>query len=90
MVLDDFDELMDLQRKLASRVVQESEMELQMKLLEIINSLVADKNKQISKAQILTVAEMEGIPEDRAQQILKQLENMNYIKQAGSGQYRRT
>lgn len=89
MVLENFDELMELQRKLASRVVQENEMELQMKMLDVINSLVKDRNKQVSKAQILTVAEMEGIGEDQAQRILKQLEDMNYIRQTSPGYYRR-
>jgi ribosomal protein S25 len=86
---DDFDELMQFQRQLASSVVRENEMELQMRMLEVIDSLVKDKNKQVQKAKILTVAEMEGIAEDQAARILKSLEDLGYVKQA-AGYYRKT
>jgi ribosomal protein S25 len=90
MVLEDVEEIMNLHRKMASRVVQENEMELQLKLLEIINSLVPNAQKQIQKAKILTVAEMEGISYDQAARILKTLEDMGYIKQVSPGYFKRT
>lgn len=83
MVLEDFEEIMNLQRQLASRVVQENEMEMQLKILEIIQSSVKDKNKQVQKASILAIAEMEGIREDQTERILNSLENMNYIRTTG-------
>lgn len=89
MVLEDVEEIMNLHRKMASRVVQENEMELQMKLLEIINSLVPNAQKQIQKAKILTVAEMEGISYDQASRILKTLEDMGYIKQVSPGYFKK-
>ena len=75
---------------MASRVVQENEMELQMKILEIIQSLQPNAQKQIQKAKILTVAEMEGISADDTARILKTLEDMGYIKQASPGYYKKT
>jgi hypothetical protein len=90
MVLEDVDEIMSLQRKLASRVVQEQEMEMQLKLLEIVQSLQPNTNKQLQKAKILTVAEMEGMGYDDAIRALKALEAMGYIKEASPGYYRRT
>ena len=81
---------MNLQRKLASRVVQENEMELQMKVLEIITSLVKDRNAQVQKAKILTVAEMEGVSDEQTIRILKILENYGYIKQSSPGYYKRS
>ena len=90
MVLEDVEEIMNLHRKMASRVVQENEMELQLKLLEIINSLVPNANNQIQKAKILTVAEMEGISYDQAARLLKTLEDMGYIKQVSPGYYKRS
>jgi predicted transcriptional regulator of viral defense system len=89
MVLDNPDEIMELQRKLAGRVVQESEMEFQMRILEIIQSLVPNASKQIQKAKILTVAEMEGIDADECARILKKLEDFGYIKQVSPGYYKR-
>ena len=89
MVLEDVDEIMNLHRRMASRVVQENEMELQMKVLEIIQSLVPNAQKQIQKAKILTVAEMEGVSADQTARILKTLEDMGYIKQATPGYYKR-
>jgi hypothetical protein len=90
MVLEDVEHIMNLHRRMASRVVQENEMELQMKVLEIINSLVPNAQKQIQKAKILTVAEMEGISADDTARILKTLEDMGYVKQASPGYYKRT
>jgi len=90
MVLEDVDDIMRLQRSLASRVVEENEMELQLKILEIIQSLVANSQKQIQKAKILTVAEMEGIGYEDTTRILKTLENLGYIKQMSPGYYKRT
>lgn len=85
--MDDFDEIMNLQRQLASRVVHEQELELQMKMLDIFGSLVTDRNRQVQKAKILAEAEIEGISEDDAARILKKLEDLNYIRQVRPGYY---
>jgi predicted transcriptional regulator of viral defense system len=89
MVLEDVEEIMNLHRRMASRVVQENEMELQLRVLEIVNSLQPNANKQLQKAKILTVAEMEGIGADDTARILKTLEDMGYIKQVSPGYYKR-
>ena len=89
MVLEDVESIMNLHRRMASRVVQENEMEMQMKVLEIIQSLVPNANKQIQKAKILTVAEMEGIEYDECTRILKTLEDLGYIKQVTPGYYKK-
>jgi DNA-binding IclR family transcriptional regulator len=75
---------------MASRVVAENELELQMKILEIIQSLVPNAQKQIQKAKILTVAEMEGISADQTMRILHTLEQMGYVKQASPGYYKKS
>jgi len=87
MVLDDFEEIMNLQRQLASRVVQENEMEIQIKILEIINSLVKGPGQRITKAQIFTEAEIEGIPEEKTAQVLKTLEDFGHVKKLGTSHY---
>ena len=87
MVLDDFDEIMNLQRQLASRVVQEDEMERQIQVLEIVNSLVKGPGQRVTRAQIFTEAEMEGIPADKTEQILKTLENLGHVKKLGQSHY---
>jgi predicted transcriptional regulator of viral defense system len=89
LVLEDVDEIMSLHRKLASRVVQENEMELQMKVLEIVQSISLNAQKQIQKAKILTVAEMEGIGTEQTMRVLKTLEDMGYIRQVTPGYYKR-
>ena len=90
MSLETFEDAMNLQRKLASRVVQEQEMELQLKILEIFTSLVKDRNQQVQKAKILTIAEMEGVPDDQTIRILKTLEDLGYVKQTSPGYYKRS
>ena len=89
MSRENFDEIMQFQRQLASRVVQENELDLQMKILEIVHSLVTDKNKQVSAAQILVEAEYHGIPEDQALRILKTLDSLGHIRRVGPSHYRR-
>jgi DNA-binding MarR family transcriptional regulator len=89
MVLEDVEAIMNLQRRMASRVVQENELELQMKVLEIINSLPVSM-KQVQKAKILTIAELEGLSYDDTTRILKTLEDMGYIKQISPGYYKRS
>lgn len=89
MSRENFDEIMNLQRQLASRVVQENEMDLQLKMLDIFNSLVTDRNKQVTAAQILTEAEFQGIPEDQGARLLKSLEDLGYVKRSGPSSYRR-
>ena len=90
MVLEDVDEIMAMHRRMASRVVQENEMELQLKVLEIVNSLVPNAQKQIQKAKILTVAEMEGISYEQTTRLLKTLEDLGYIKQVSPGYFKRS
>jgi hypothetical protein len=89
MVLEDVEEIMNLHRRMASRVVQENEMELQMRVLEIVNSLQPNANKQIQKAKILTVAEMEGISTEDTMRILKSLEDFGYVRQVAPGYYKK-
>ena len=36
MSIEEFEEIMNLQRQMASRVVEENEMEMQLKLLEVM------------------------------------------------------
>ncbi len=88
MSLETFEDAMNLQRKLASRVVQENEMEMQMKILQILGALVKDRNGQVQKAKILTIAEMEGISDEQTLSILKSLEMLGYVKQMSPGYYK--
>ncbi len=88
MSLETFEDAMSLQRKLASRVVQENEMEMQMKILQILGALVKDRNGQVQKAKILTIAEMEGIADEQTLSILKSLEMLGYVKQMSPGYYK--
>ena len=89
-MLEDVDEIMSMHRKLASRVVQENEMETQLKVLEIIQSLQPNNNKQIQKAKILTVAEIEGIGYDDTIRAIKSLEGMGYIKEITPGYFKKS
>jgi DNA-binding MarR family transcriptional regulator len=89
-MLEDVDEIMNMHRKLASRVVQENEMETQLKVLEIVQSLQPNQNKQLQKAKILTVAELEGVSYEDTTRALRSLEGMGYIKEVSPGYFKRT
>ncbi len=83
MVIDDFDEIMNMQRQLASRVVQENEMELQVKLLNIIQSVIKGPKRQAQVAEVFMEAEMQGISEDQTSNVLKTLEDLGYVRRVG-------
>ncbi|MDD9954227.1 MAG: hypothetical protein OXR66_07895 [Candidatus Woesearchaeota archaeon] len=82
--LENYEEIMALQRQMASRVVQENEMDLQLKLLDIINDLVKNKQQQVQKAKVFTIAEMEGIADEQCARLLQSLDDLGYIRIVGA------
>jgi len=75
----EFDELMRIQRFMASRVAQESEMDAKIKLLELINQMQTDKKGRISKEKLLVEAEMNGLSENEVLRLLEELKRDHFI-----------
>ncbi len=75
----DFDELMRIQRFMASRIVQESEMDAKIKLLDLINEMHQDKKGRISKEKLLVEAGMQGFSENEVERLIEELKRDHFI-----------
>ena len=77
----DFEEIMRVQRMMASRIVEEQETDSKIRIMSIINELVTDKKKIIQKEAVLVEAQAEGFSEKEVERLLESLENDNFILQ---------
>ena len=81
----DFEDLMRIQRMMASRIASETETESKIKLMSIINDLVTDKNKKIHKEAMLVEAEAQGMTEAEVTRVLKSLKDDHFIIEPTEG-----
>ncbi len=81
----DFEDLMRIQRMMASRIASETETESKIKLMSIINDLVTDKNKKIHKEAMLVEAEAQGMTEAEVTRVLKSLKDDHFIIEPAEG-----
>jgi DNA replicative helicase MCM subunit Mcm2 (Cdc46/Mcm family) len=80
----EFDELMRMQRQMASSIVNDFEIDNKVKILNIIEE-VAGKKKKVQTEKILQEAEAQGMMESDALSILEKLkkEGMVFEPQPG-------
>jgi DNA replicative helicase MCM subunit Mcm2 (Cdc46/Mcm family) len=69
----DFDDLMRRQNMMLRSVADESETDSKIKLMDIINDLVTDRNKKVQREAVILEAETQGMDEAEVQRILAQL-----------------
>lgn len=81
----DFEDLMRIQRLMARRVANETETESKIKLMEIINDLVTDKNKKVQKEAVIVEATVRGMTEAEADRILASLKDDHIIEEPRPG-----
>lgn len=81
----DFEDLMRIQRLMASRIASESETDSKIKLMSIINDMVTDKNKKISKEALLVEAEAQGMTEAEVDRVIKALKDDHFIIESEEG-----
>ncbi|HHE36240.1 MAG TPA: hypothetical protein ENL16_00310 [Candidatus Woesearchaeota archaeon] len=85
----DFEELMRIQRLMASRVASETETESKIKLMSIINDLVTDKNKKVHKEAVIVEAQAQGMTEAEIERLLGTLKEDHMIEEPEPGFIRR-
>ena len=81
----DFEDLMRIQRMMASRVASETETESKIKPMDIINELVTDKNKKVHKEAVLVEAQAQGMSEAETERVLKALKDDHIIAEPEAG-----
>lgn len=82
---DEFDELMRVQRAMASRLRQENAMDQKVKLLSLIQGLNPDKRGRILTEQIVVEGRNEGFSGDEIDGLLDALEEDGYLKRVDQG-----
>ncbi|KYK24694.1 hypothetical protein AYK26_06495 [Euryarchaeota archaeon SM23-78] len=85
----DFEELMRIQRMMARRVASESETDSKIKLMDIINELVTDKNKKVHKEAVLLEAQAQGMSEAEVDRVIRSLKDDHMIIEPEEGFIRR-
>ena len=69
----------------AMRIVQETSVDNKIKLLDIINGLVTDKNKKIQIEQVVIEAVNEGFTEHEVYDLIDQLKQDHLIYETAPG-----
>jgi DNA replicative helicase MCM subunit Mcm2 (Cdc46/Mcm family) len=85
----DFDDLMRRQNMMLRSVADESETDSKIKLMDIINDLVTDRNKKVHKEAVILEAGMRGMPESEVERVLSLLKEDHMIIEPEPGFIRR-
>ncbi|MCG8669695.1 MAG: hypothetical protein MI867_09820 [Pseudomonadales bacterium] len=79
----DFDEIMRVQRMMASRVLEEQQTDNKIKVMNIINEMTTGKKDRVQKEAVLIEAQNQGLGEAQTEKILEELEEDNFIVVVG-------
>ncbi len=82
---NDFEELLRIQRMMASRIVEESTTDAKIKLYNLISNITTGKKKRIPLEQIIIVAEEEGFTEREVMRILEELKADHMVSEPEEG-----
>jgi DNA replicative helicase MCM subunit Mcm2 (Cdc46/Mcm family) len=66
----DFDDLMRRQNMMLRSVADESETDSKIKVMDIINDLVTDRNRKVQREAVILEAETQGMDEAEVQRVL--------------------
>ena len=82
--MSDFDELMRIQRMMASRLMQEADTDNQIRLLDIIRD-VGGAKKRVPVEKVLLEARMQGLTDSEVMRILEQLKRDGLLDDSEQG-----
>lgn len=80
-----FDEIMRVQRMMASRVMSESSMDSKIKLLGILRDLSTGPNEKIMREHIIIEAQANGIMESEVMRLLEELKSDGMLEETEEG-----
>ena len=69
----DFEEILKIQRMMASKIMEESTTDSKIKMLELIRNLATNKNKKIHVEEIIHESNYEGFSEDETIKLIEEL-----------------
>ncbi len=82
---NDFDELLRIQRQIASALRRETETDIKIEILTIIGSLTTGKKKKVHKEAVILEASTRGISEDQVIAMLEELKKEGLIVEPEEG-----
>ncbi len=85
---DEFEELMDVQRNMASRLQEENKTDNKIKLIDIIRGLVPDPKEKAQTEEIIVEAKVQGLSESEVEELLSELEDDGFIEEVEPGYVR--
>ncbi len=77
----DFEEIMRIQRLMASRIVEEQRTENKLKLMSIISDMVLGRRKSVQKEAVIVEAEQQGLPESETLRLLEELKRDKFLEE---------
>jgi len=83
--MNNFDELMKIQQQMAGRIMQESETDQKLELMDIINSLTTIRRPKVQVEQVILEAQNHGMTEDQALRAIDELIDFGYVTQPEEG-----
>jgi DNA replicative helicase MCM subunit Mcm2 (Cdc46/Mcm family) len=75
----DFDDLMRRQNMMLRSVADESETDSKIKLMDIINDLVTDRNRKVHKEAVIIEAGAQGMDEAEVERVLVLLKADHFL-----------
>ena len=87
---NDFNELLRIQRMMAGRIIQESSVDNKIKLLDLVNKLVTDRNRKVQKETVILEAQAEGFSEEETTRLLDELIEDDMLAEPEAGYVKRS
>ncbi|MCC7574458.1 hypothetical protein KO361_02610 [Candidatus Woesearchaeota archaeon] len=75
----DFDDLLRIQRMMASKIMEESSVDSKIKMMNLLREMSGSKGKKIQVEEIIIETRMEGISENETLRILEELLKDKFI-----------
>lgn len=85
----EFEDIMRQQRMMLNAVAQESETDVKIKLMGIINSMTTGKSKKVLKEALVIEAQLEGLDEGEVERVLQLLKLDHMVVEDADGNIRR-
>ena len=85
----DFDDLIRSQNMMMRNVADESETDSKIRIMDIINDLVTDRNRKVQKEAVLVEADMRGLVGSEANRIIDLLKTDGMIIEPEPGYIKR-
>jgi DNA replicative helicase MCM subunit Mcm2 (Cdc46/Mcm family) len=81
----DFEDLMRIQRMMASRLAQETEQDNQIKVLDVINSMLTGKKKKVATEEVIIECVAQGMTEGEVTATISRLKTDRLITEPEPG-----